>query len=89
MKNVHELEKLFKGCASHRRMQIMFLIERRANLSVFDIADEVRSDFKNVAEHLRKLTIAGLVAKRRMGVAVGHSLTDLGKRVLGFCRSLE
>jgi predicted ArsR family transcriptional regulator len=89
MKNTHEFEKLFKGAANHRRMQILFLLERRSDLSVLDITDEVKSDFQNVAEHLRKLSHSGLVAKRRKGHAVGHSLTELAQKLLTFCRSLE
>jgi hypothetical protein len=30
-----------------------------------------------------------LVAKRRKGHAVGHSLTELAQKLLTFCRSLE
>jgi predicted transcriptional regulator len=89
MKDPHALEKILKGCASHRRVQIMFLLEKRSGLSVLTIAEEIQSDFKNVAEHLRKLTISGLITKRRRGLAVAHSLTELGTRVLAFCRSLE
>ena len=89
MKNTKELEKIFKACANYHRIDILLLLDRRPDISVFDIADEVKGDFRTVSEHLRKLTLGGLIVKRRKGLAVGHSITERGDRVLGFCRTLE
>jgi DNA-binding transcriptional ArsR family regulator len=89
MKSARELEKIVKGFANHRRIDILLLLERRPELSVFDIVDEVGSDFRTVSEHLRKLTIAGLLLKRRSGRYVCHTLTSRGKFILSFCRMTE
>ncbi len=89
MKNQKELERIFKGCANIHRLNILLVLERRPKLSGLDIADTLRGDFRTISEHLRKLALAGLITKRRNGLALEHLLTDTGARVLGFCRNLE
>ncbi len=84
-----ELERILKGVASHRRMQIIDLLDKQAELSVFDIAEHVSIDFRTASEHLRKLSMAGLVMKRHDGASVRHALTKRGHDVLKFCRTLE
>ena len=88
-KRYRELEIILKGVASHRRIQIIDLLDKRTGLSVFDISENLSVDFRTASEHLRKLAIATLVAKRNEGSAVRHSLTKLGKTILKFCRTLE
>lgn len=88
-KRYRELERILKGVASHRRVQIVNLLDKQTELSVFDIAEHVSIDFRTVSEHLRKLTIAGIVMKRNDGATVRHALTRRGKDILKFCRTLE
>ena len=84
-----ELETILKGVASHRRIQIIDLLDKQAELSVFDIGEHLSIDFRTASEHLRKLTLAGLVMKRSAGASVRHALTQRGKVILKFCRTLE
>jgi len=84
-----ELERILKGVASHRRIQIMDLLEKEAELSVMDIAEHLAIDFRTTSEHLRKLVISGLVMKRSDGTSVRHAMTKQGKDILKFCRTLE
>ena len=88
-KRYRELETILKGIASHRRIQIVDLLDKQSELSVFDIAEHVYIDFRTTSEHLRKLTIAGIVMKRSDGSSVRHALTKRGKDILKFCRTLE
>lgn len=87
--NTRKIEKVVKGFSNHRRIQILSLLEDKPRLSVFNVADELGVNFKTISEHLRRLALAGLVEKRNMGSAVEHSLSELGKRVLKFSRTLE
>lgn len=75
------LERIWKGVASHRRIQILDLLEREPELSVSEVSFRIKSDMKNVSEHIRKLTISGLIIKRNQGKSVRHILT--------FFRTLE
>ena len=88
-KRYRELEVILKGVASHRRIQMIDLLDKQTELSVFEIAEHVYIDFRTASEHLRKLVIAGLVMKRSDGAAVRHALTKRGKDILKFCRTLE
>lgn len=87
-KRYRDLERILKGAASHRRIQIIDLLDKQPELSVMEIAERLSLDFRTIGEHLRKLTIAGLVMKRHEGAAVRHALTHRGKEVLKFCRTL-
>jgi len=84
-----KLERLVRGFANHRRLQIMDLLKRKSELSVFEIADELNINFKNTAQHLQKLAAAGLVLKRSFGSAVHHKLTSRALAVLNFLKKLD
>jgi predicted transcriptional regulator len=87
--NTRKLERIVKGFANHRRIQIMSLISRKPDLSVAGISDELKVNFKTISEHLRRLAIAGLVLKRNRGNEVEHALSRSGKSILKFLRILE
>ncbi len=84
-----QLERIAKGFSNHRRLQILDLLDKNPELSVSEISEKIKSDLKNVSEHIIKLTIAGLVMKRNQGHNVRHKLTNRGKNILIFFRTLE
>ena len=84
-----QLERIVKGVANHRRIQILELLGKKPELSVFEIADKIKINFKTASEHIRRLAIAGLVIKRSAGHNVRHKLTDRGLNILKFLRILE
>lgn len=88
-KRYRELERIFKGVANHRRVQILDTLDKQAELSVTEITERLSIDFRTASEHLRKLVLGGLVMKRYEGALVRHALTERGKTILKFCRILE
>ena len=84
-----QLERIIKGFSNHRRIEILKLLSEKPELSVFEVSDELKTNFKTIAEHIRRLHIAGIVMKRSAGQAVRHALTDQGKVILTFLRTLE
>ncbi len=84
-----KLERLVKGFANHRRIQILQLLERQPELSVVEVASRLHANFKTISEHIRRLAIAGLVLKRSSGNSVRHKLTDRAISILKFLRTLE
>ncbi|MCR4325289.1 MAG: helix-turn-helix domain-containing protein [Patescibacteria group bacterium] len=84
-----ELERMLKGAANHRRVEVMDMLDKNPELSVSEITDRLMIDFRTASEHLRKLLIAGLVMKRYEGTTVRHALTARGRSILQFCRILE
>ena len=89
IQSFNQLERLVRGFANHRRIEILDLLDREAELSIFEISDRLQVNFKTISEHVRRLAIAGLVVKRYEGAAVRHKLTERGKFILKFLRTLE
>jgi len=88
-RNYKRLERIIKGFANHRRIQILELLKENPELSVFEISDSLNINFKTASEHIRRLAIAGLVMKRSSGLNVRHKLTDLDAAILKFLKTLE
>ena len=89
MRKPRELERIFKGVASHRRIEVITLLKNSPELSVEEIAEKLKIEIKNASQHLQKLAVAGLVMKRHEGNRVRHALTLRGKSILEFARILE
>lgn len=88
-KTHRQMERLVKGFANHRRLQMMELLARTPELSVVEISETLRINFKTASEHLRRLAIAGLVLKRNAATHIRHKLTRNGVAILKFLRTLE
>ncbi len=83
-----ELEKIVKGFANHRRIEILELLQQKPELSLIEISDELEVNIKTVGAHTRRLLQSGLVMTRHEGPAVRHTTTKRGKKVLMFLRTL-
>ena len=82
------LERVVKGFANHRRIEILELLGKRPEMSVGEISITLEIELKTASEHLRRLTIAGLILKRHEGREVRHALTPQARQVLTFLRML-
>lgn len=89
MLKVKKIERIMKGVANHRRIQILELLGEEPELSVLDISIRLKINFKTASEHIRRLYIAGLVYKRSRTTHVFHTLSPLGFTLLKFLRKLE
>jgi Mn-dependent DtxR family transcriptional regulator len=88
-KNFRVMEQIVRGFSNHRRIQIMELLDKNPELSVVEISERLKINFKTAAEHIQRLANSGLVFKRSAGKAVRHKLTDRGNVILTFLRTLE
>jgi len=84
-----KIEKIVKGFANHRRIQILKLLEELPDLSVDDIAQNLNVDFFTISDHVRKLADTGLVDKKHKGRFVINSITKRGKYILSFCKMFK
>lgn len=87
--NHRKVEKIIKGFANHSRIKILELLKLKPELSVADISDMLKIGYENTSDHIRKMSIAGLVMKRNQGPAVLHKLTPRGESILMFCKKLQ
>ena len=89
MKNTRKLERIVKGFANHRRIEILDLLGREPELSVSEVSEKLEVNFKTISEHIRRLGISGLLLKRSDGTSIRHKLTLIGITILKFLRTLE
>ncbi|MDQ3075585.1 MAG: winged helix-turn-helix domain-containing protein [bacterium] len=89
IKTNRELERIVKGFANHRRLQILELLKKEPELSVQEVSEKVKSDMKNISSHINKMAISGLLIKRSDGKSIRHKLTIRGNNILKFVRMLE
>jgi DNA-binding transcriptional ArsR family regulator len=75
MQKPKQLERVVRGFSNHRRIEILELLDKEPELSVFEIADRLKINYKTASEHIRRLVIAGLVLKRNDDKGVRHALT--------------
>ena len=87
--NYRQLERRVKGFANHRRIEILFLLRTKPELSVDEICQHVHVGYKTGAAHVTKLAAAGLILKRNEGQTVRHKLSDRGQAVLTFLPQLQ
>lgn len=88
-KSYRSIERIVKGFANHRRLEILHLLSKSPELSVDEISSRLKIGYENASDHIRKLAIAGLVLKRHEGRDVRHKLTPRAYNVLIFCKTLE
>jgi DNA-binding transcriptional ArsR family regulator len=84
-----KLERIAKGFANHRRIEMIELLGKKPELSVGEISLATEIELKTASEHLRRLALSGLVLKRQDGREVRHALTARAKKTLTFLRMLE
>ena len=56
-KTYRQLERIVRGFSNHRRIEILELLEKEPELSVIEIAERLKINFKTASEHVRRLTI--------------------------------
>jgi len=81
-KDIRKFERVFKGVANHRRIEILLYLNKNNGASLDQIARALKCHFKTIFEHTRKLKIAGLINKYNTGNSAEHTLTPYGKKII-------
>jgi len=81
MKDSRKLERVFKGTANHWRIEILLLIKKNPEITMFEIARLLHGNNKTISEHTKKLVIAGLIRKKYFGREVTHILSPYGEKI--------
>jgi len=84
-----KLERIAKGFANHRRIAMLQLLKREPELSLQDISEKLKVNYKTTSMHLYRLAIAGLILKQNKANNVLHKLSPRGESVLKFLRNIE
>jgi predicted transcriptional regulator len=86
-KTAKQLERYFKGAANHRRIDILFIVEKNDGITVDGIAGILKANFKTISQHTQSLVHAGLLNKKYVGRKVTHSLSPYGKFFVKFMQT--
>lgn len=84
-----KLEKIIKGVANWRRIAIMVVVAKQPGLPLIEIANVLKINLKTASDHVSRLSLAGILAKRHEGNLVRHTLTPIGKGILKFLKILD
>ena len=82
-------ERIFKGLANHRRLQILRILKSRGPVSLDKVAEICGIQAPTACEHARKLRLAGLVFRRRLRRCIHLELTERGEFALEWAPRLE
>jgi DNA-binding MarR family transcriptional regulator len=82
------LERIVRGFANHRRIQILYLLDETPDVELRSIATRCGIKMQTATEHTRRLVAADLIRKRKKGRSVLHACTPLAGRVLQFLNGL-
>jgi len=82
-------ERILKGAANHRRIEMLRLLKSQPELSLAEISESLKINLKTASEHLRRLALSGLIMKRYDGSFVRHKVSAVGEKILTFLRMLE
>lgn len=84
LKTARQLERYFKGVANHRRIAILLLVWKNPGISLDEISESLKCNFKTISEHTRRLVQAGLLNKNYKGNVVEHRISPYGKMFCDF-----
>ena len=75
-------EKIMKGVANHRRIQILQLLTQQSGLTLYEIRNALGIANQTACEHIRRLCHSGLVQKKALGRYTLHNLSQLGRQMV-------
>ena len=71
-----ELERSLKALANKRRLAILRFIRKEKEMSVGDIADEIKLSFNATSKHLGILASANILEKEQRSLQVFYKISD-------------
>jgi len=89
LKNSKQMERHFKGIANYRRIDILLILDKEEDITLDQLTEILKGDFRTISEHTRRLAHAGLLNKNYMGRTVLHSLSPYGKQFVKFIKTFQ
>lgn len=81
-KTPKQLERYFKGVANHHRIAILILLKEHKGMTLIEISETLKCNFKTISEHTRRLLQAGLIQKEYQSNYVIHTLSPYGEKIV-------
>ena len=83
------MERHLKGISNHYRIAIMLYLSGNRDATLDNIIETLDANEKTIGEHVRRLSIAGLVNKKHRGKFVEHNLSPYGEVFANFLKSFQ
>lgn len=80
--SIKELEKILKAVANRRRLAIVKFLKENREVSVGDIAREIKLSFRATSKHLVILSAVDITEKDQRGLQVFHRLAKESKPLM-------
>ena len=84
-----KLERFCNSFASRKRIEILYLLSQKDNLTLDEITEKIHTVKQNASLHTFKLLNQGLIAKRQNKRNVEHIITKRGLFVLDFIQKID
>jgi len=81
-KESRKLERIFKGVANYRRIEILYLVKNQPGITLAGLSESLKCNLKTLSEHSRKLVYSGLIYKKYQGRQVAHFLSPYGEMIV-------
>ena len=89
IKDSYQLQSIVKGFANHYRIDLLRLAASNPDISVEEMSEILKANYKTISVHVRQLHGAGLISKKYLKSSVQHRITRRGLLVLKFLGKLE
>ena len=83
-----EMEKTLKAVANRRRLAILNCLQSRKEMSVGNIARQIKLSFRSTSKHLSILYTSGLLDREQRSVLMFYKLNPNGHKILSAINSL-
>ena len=75
MKNVRQLERIYKAVANGKRLHILIFLKKKKCATVSDISHAIKLKKQPASKHLQILEISGFLVRRKRGLFVTYRLS--------------
>lgn len=75
-KDLIELERLVKALANRRRLAILKYLKKCTEVSVTEIAEEIKLSFKATSKHLGILAISDILERDQRGLQMFYRISN-------------
>lgn len=80
--NERKLEKILKSIANKRRLAILKVLKLKKEMSVGEIAKEIKLSFKSTSRHLNILISTDVVERKQVGLMMFYRLPGKVNQIL-------
>lgn len=81
-----EMEHSLKALANRRRLAIVGFVKRKKEITVGEIAEEIKLSFRSTSKHLGVLVAAGILEKEQRGLQMFYglagNLSETARRII-------